>query len=200
VEVPRRPASQTSRPSQPVQDARILRAIAHPERNRILAELAAAGPLRAADVTRLLGIPANQASFHLRQLAKYGVVEPAPDLARDGRDRVWRLVAEEGYSLSPAEIEQQPGGKAAVAVWQRSAAAEALTAVDAAFSLRREKGTHTSVLQHSVKLTKDEAAELSAQLDALLQEWTRRTRGQDPSRRTYQSLTVLQPHPGDDPA
>src|SRR5690242_16859517 len=75
-----------------VHDPRILRAIAHPARSRILDELHAAGPLRAADVARLLGVPANQASFHLRQLAMYGLIEPAPELARDGRDRVWRTV------------------------------------------------------------------------------------------------------------
>lgn len=177
---------------------RILRAIAHPNRNRILGELSAAGPLRAADVAKLLDMPANQASFHLRQLAKYGVVEPAPDLARDGRDRVWRLVAEEGYSLSPAEIERQPGGKAAVKVWQRSAAASAHEAVDAAFSFRKEKDTHVSVLEHTVKLTKAEAADLSAEIEVLLQRWTRRTRGQDPARRTYLSLSILQPYPDDE--
>ena len=53
-------------------------------------ELAATGSMRAADVARELGIPANQASFHLRQLAKYGLVEEAPEAARDKRDRVWR--------------------------------------------------------------------------------------------------------------
>lgn len=184
--------------NQPVQDVRILRAIAHPTRNRILGEIAAAGPLRAADVARLLDLPANQASFHLRQLAKYGLVEAAPDLARDGRDRVWRLVAEEGYSLSPAEIERQPGGKAAIRVWQRSAAASAHEAVDTAFSLRGEKDTHVSIQEHAVRLTKAEAAELSAEIDGLLQEWTRRTRGQDPARRTYRSMTILQPYVEDE--
>ena len=94
-------------------DPRILRAIAHPVRNRILAELEAAGSLRAADVAATVGIPANQASFHLRQLAKYGVVEPAPELARDRRDRVWRLVGGE-LVVNVSDIEKAPGGRAAV--------------------------------------------------------------------------------------
>ena len=38
-------------------DPRVLRAIAHPVRNRILTELEAQGPLRAADVAQVLGIP-----------------------------------------------------------------------------------------------------------------------------------------------
>jgi predicted ArsR family transcriptional regulator len=60
-------------------DPRVLRAIAHPVRTRILEEMSASGPVRAADVAQSLGIPANQASFHLRQLAKYGMVEEAPE-------------------------------------------------------------------------------------------------------------------------
>ena len=50
-------------------DPRVLRAIAHPARTRILEEMSASGPVRAADVALALGSPANQASFHLRQLA-----------------------------------------------------------------------------------------------------------------------------------
>ena len=85
-----------ARAPQPVHDPKVLRAIAHPVRNRILDELARTGPVRAADVARELGIPANQASFHLRQLAKYGLVEEDPDAARDKRDRVWRPTSEHG--------------------------------------------------------------------------------------------------------
>lgn len=180
---------------QPVHDARVLRAIAHPTRNRILGELTAAGPLRAADVARILDLPANQASFHLRQLAKYGLVEPAPDQARDGRDRVWRLVSEEGYSVSPVELEKEPGGKAAVRVWRSSAAAWAHEVVEAAFDFRREKDTQVTVSEHTLKLTKGEAAALSAELDDLVQAWTRRTRGLDADRRTYHLLSMLQPYP-----
>ena len=73
-------------------DPRVLRAIAHPVRVRILHELNATGPSRAADLAADLDIPANQASFHLRQLAKYGLVVEAPEEARDRRDRVWKAI------------------------------------------------------------------------------------------------------------
>ena len=88
-------------------DPRVLRAIAHPTRGRILDELGATGPMRAADVGEALGIPANQASFHLRQLAKYGVIQPAPEAARDKRDRVWKLADERGFRLDVQDIEKQ---------------------------------------------------------------------------------------------
>ena len=77
----------------------MLRAIAHPVRNRILTELTATGPMRAADLARELGVPANQASFHLRQLSKYGLIEEAPEAARDQRDRAWKATVDEGLSI-----------------------------------------------------------------------------------------------------
>src|SRR3569832_1809874 len=82
--------------TQKIQDPRVLRAIAHPMRQRVLGELSAAGHLRAADVAERLCIPAILASFHLRQLSMFGLVVPAPELARDGRDRVWKPVHEHG--------------------------------------------------------------------------------------------------------
>ena len=74
--------------------------------------------MRAADLARELDIPANQASFHLRQLAKYGLVEEDPDAARDKRDRVWRPTSEHGLMVNLDELEKQPGGKAASAVFR----------------------------------------------------------------------------------
>src|SRR5689334_5774798 len=123
----------TSR-ARPVHDPRLLRAVAHPLRNRILNELSASGPLRAADVARELDVAPNLASFHLRSLAKYGLVEEAPDAGRDRRDRVWRLVDEAGLAFSLRELEKEPGGKAAAAVFRRTASAWAHELVDAAYS------------------------------------------------------------------
>src|SRR4051812_10953181 len=115
-----------------IDDPRILRAIAHPMRQRVLGELVAAGHLRAADVAEVLGIPANQASFHLRQLAKYGLVEPAPELARDGRDRVWRAAHESGLSVNLEALAKEAGGKAAITVFRRQWTADAHAAIDRA--------------------------------------------------------------------
>src|SRR5918998_4995830 len=115
---------------EPVNDPRVLRALAHPVRGRILDEIEAAGPVRAADVARQLSIPANQASFHLRQLAKYGLVEEAPELARDGRDRVWRATHESGLSVNLEDLAQEQGGKAAVTVFRRQWTADAHAAID----------------------------------------------------------------------
>jgi predicted ArsR family transcriptional regulator len=184
--------------SQPLSDPRVLRAIAHPVRTRILDELSASGPVRAADVARELGIPANQASFHLRQLAKYGLVEEAPEEARDRRDRVWRATAAEGYSVNLSELAEAPGGKAAVEVFRSSKLAWMHGVVDRAFTMSREEGRGVfATSDHALKLTDEEAHELRQEIDDLIDSWAARTRGRDSHRRTYLLLQLLQPYPDD---
>ncbi|MBD3923519.1 helix-turn-helix transcriptional regulator [Nocardioides cavernae] len=184
---------------QPLSDPRVLRAIAHPVRTRILEELSASGPVRAADVARELGIPANQASFHLRQLAKYGLVEEAPEEARDKRDRVWRATAREGFTVNLKQLADVPGGRAAVDVFRASQLARLHGVIDRTFRMDRPEGSGVfATSDHALKLTDDEANELRQEIDDLVDSWAERTRGRDPGRRTYLLLQVVQPYPDGD--
>lgn len=178
-------------------DPTTLRAIAHPLRNRILHEIYAAGFMRAADVATVLGVPANQASFHLRQLAKYGLIEEAPDQARDGRDRVWRPTHAGGVNVNPTELEKTPGGKAAVRVFHGVARARAHDVVDRVFDSRKRKGVHTSQSEHALRLDADEAAELAKEVRAVIARWNEKTQGSedDADRQTYLYMDVLLPYP-----
>jgi DNA-binding transcriptional ArsR family regulator len=185
------------RETKPVHDPRVLRAIAHPLRNRILGEMSASGSLRAADIARELGIPANQASFHLRQLAKYGLVEEAPEEARDRRDRVWRLTAGGGFRLSLKDMEAEPGGKAAISVWRRSASAWAHHVVDLAYDPPADESVYRAITDQPLKLTKAEAEELAGELDDVLVRWSERTRDRVEDRRTYVVFQLVQPYPDD---
>ncbi|MCL8023906.1 ArsR/SmtB family transcription factor [Nocardioides bruguierae] len=175
-------------------DATALRAIAHPVRSRVLAELDAVGPMRAADVAAAIGVPANQASFHLRQLAKYGLVREAPEHARDRRDRVWEIVpGMTDVVVSDASL--QPGGDAVARVFLSAAAAKAHRVVDAVFAAEREPGVQRSVTEAAVRLTKDEAEALGQEIAALVDARVRAHRGQDDGRRTYLLHTMLLPYP-----
>ncbi|MCW2797583.1 helix-turn-helix domain-containing protein [Nocardioides sp.] len=178
-----------------VHDPKLLRAIAHPLRNRILTELEASGSLRAADIARVLDVPANQASFHLRQLAKYGLVEEDVAAARDKRDRVWRTTSAAAMDVDLGTIEKAPGGKAASAVFRRNKAAWNHYIVDQAYSEDRPEGTMRGIGEFALKLTRDEARQVSDEVSDLLQGWADRTRGTDPDRRTYLLLSIIQPHP-----
>jgi predicted ArsR family transcriptional regulator len=175
-------------------DVRMLRGIAHPMRNRILEEMSAGGPMRATDVAERLGIPANQASFHLRQLAKYGLVEDAPELARDGRDRVWRVTYESGLSVNLDDLADQDGGKAAVTVFRKQWTADAHAAIDRADRPERQKDAMVAVSTHALRLTKEEARALAKEISDLVDGW--REKGKiATSSRTYEVLWVLQPAP-----
>jgi predicted ArsR family transcriptional regulator len=187
-------------------DPRVLRAIAHPVRSRILTELDAHRTLRAADIAQLLDIPANQASFHLRSLAKYGLVTEDPDAARDKRDRVWRATEAGGFDVSLGEIEKTPGGKAASKVFRQTKEAWTHRVVEEAYGDDRTPGIHRAVAEQALLLTKAEARQLTEQLIDLVDTWRKRTQDADSDadsdsdaggddRRTYHVLQIVQPFP-----
>jgi DNA-binding transcriptional ArsR family regulator len=72
-------------------DPRALRALAHPIRLELIGLLRRGGPLTATQAGERLGESPSSCSFHLRQLAKYGLVEEAG--GGRGRERPWRATA-----------------------------------------------------------------------------------------------------------
>jgi predicted ArsR family transcriptional regulator len=72
-------------------DPRALRAYAHPLRLSLIGLLRRTGPMTATQCAAALGENVPNCSFHLRQLAKYGLAERAP--AADGRERPWQATA-----------------------------------------------------------------------------------------------------------
>ncbi|HKZ12935.1 MAG TPA: winged helix-turn-helix domain-containing protein [Solirubrobacterales bacterium] len=72
-------------------DPRALRAVAHPTRLKLLGELRRVGPLTATQAGERIGESPAACSFHLRLLAKWGLVEEAG--GGRGRARPWRATA-----------------------------------------------------------------------------------------------------------
>jgi Helix-turn-helix domain len=72
-------------------DPKALRALAHPIRLSLLGMLRTEGPLTATQAGQMLGESSASCSFHLRQLAKYGLAEEAG--GGQGRQRPWRATA-----------------------------------------------------------------------------------------------------------
>ena len=168
-----------------VHDPQVLRAIAHPVRNRILTELDAQGSMRAADIARELDIPANQASFHLRQLAKYGLVEEDPAAARDKRDRVWKAV-HPGASRQPQGARGVSRGKAASAVFRRNAAAWGQVVVDTVLSDRREPGRTAASPRRRCGSPRRRRNRSRSELDDVVEAWAASTPARARRvRRTY---------------
>src|SRR3954451_8987398 len=80
----------TGRARREIQDPRVLRAMAHPFRLRLLDLIVRRGTLTSAEAAEATGESTASCSFHLRQLAEYGFTEQAE--ARSGRERRWRRV------------------------------------------------------------------------------------------------------------
>lgn len=60
-----------------ITDVRTLRALAHPVRIALIEALIIDGPMTATEAGERIGETPTTCSFHLRQLAKYGLVEEA---------------------------------------------------------------------------------------------------------------------------
>ncbi len=72
-------------------DPRALRALAHPVRMQLVGLLRTKGPLTATQAAEHVGESPSSCSFHFRQLAKWGLVEPAE--GGKGRERPWQATA-----------------------------------------------------------------------------------------------------------
>lgn len=75
-----------------ITDAKALAAMANPQRSRIMDVLAVDGPSTASAIAGRIGMAVGSASHHLKMLCEAGLVSEAPELARDRRERWWRLV------------------------------------------------------------------------------------------------------------
>jgi len=123
-------------PVRDITDPRMLRAMAHPVRLKLLNALVLQGPATATELAeRVDDTPAN-CSWHLRQLAKFGFIEEAADLPYKGRNRPWRWVPVGNRWGSPDDSPELTAASAEVAgallgmelaehnAWQAGKAAE----------------------------------------------------------------------------
>jgi predicted ArsR family transcriptional regulator len=149
-------------------DPRALRALAHPVRLTLVSLLRREGPLTATQAGERIGESATTCSFHLRQLARYGLVEEAG--GGRGRERPWRATA---TATSWPDVPETP---------EQAAASELLSSVVARRYHERtlrwlaERTDDTREWQEAahfgddvVYVTSEELAELGREIDALVE-------------------------------
>ena len=86
-----------------LRDARAIRALAHPARLAVMDALTGRATITATEAAEVAGLSPSAMSYHLRALAKWGIVreaDPAGD--GDGRERRWER-AGAGLSVDPPE-------------------------------------------------------------------------------------------------
>jgi DNA-binding transcriptional ArsR family regulator len=87
-----RPDADSAVPRRELRDPRVLRALSHPLRLSLLEELASSGQATATELAERVGESPANCSWHLRQLARYGLIEEAG--GGTGRQRPWKWVAQ----------------------------------------------------------------------------------------------------------
>jgi hypothetical protein len=97
-----------------VTDPKVLGVLAHPVRLALLNHLVAFGSRTASQCAEAVGATPSACSYHLRQLARFDLVEPVS--GDDGRERPWRASAP-GYSF-----QAEPGDAAGMALERNLAA------------------------------------------------------------------------------
>src|ERR1700760_5023556 len=93
-------------------DPEVLEALAHPVRLDLLSYLMSHGPASASTCARAVGDTPSNCSYHLRTLARHGLVEPAT--STDRRERPWRATIT-GFSFAPAADPSTAEGRAPAA-------------------------------------------------------------------------------------
>ncbi|MBB4767001.1 ArsR/SmtB family transcription factor [Amorphoplanes digitatis] len=164
-----------------ITDPQVMRALAHPARIEIMEHLASTGAVvTATECARLVGLSPSATSYHLRELARYGLVEQAPSRG-DGRERVWRST-NPGLSIEGdvAEPETRAAENALVdAYLTRDLARQRQWRARMHEEPRRWREAST-LMNQMLLLTADELSEVSVRIRELLAPYGRRDRLADP--------------------
>lgn len=160
-----------------VTDAKALSAMANPFRSRMMDALKVDGPSTASALAARTGQAVGSASHHLKVLSEAGLVEEAPELAKDRRERWWRLV-DAGTRWSRADFADDTAAVTA------AYAAEAL-ALQRQFERTQEWNANAASVpewdaaafatQNWLRLSPDELTDLANEVVDLLMRWAART-------------------------
>ena len=169
-----------------VTDVRALRALANPVRYRIFGHLMALGPQTASECAAVVGATPSNCSYHLRELARFGLVErvDAGPGEGDGRERRWRPTAT-GFSYQVAEADRaDPSARRANLALQHAGidddAALAHAAADRHESLSGTWQQAAGSATYGLRITADELVSLGTAIDALIRPFIGLTRDDPP--------------------
>ena len=169
-----------------IRDPRALRALAHPVRLAILERLQGEGPATATELGEVVGISPSAASYHLRSLARFGLVDDAG--GGTGRNRPWRSVGHRIHVRAAPTMSARPRRQRCSC--SRGNSSRAASRRRSRSSPRKGRSTPTGGPRATSRtrpcaLTAAEAVELVRQIDVVVEPYRRslsrrRPRGRAP--------------------
>ncbi|CAH0209990.1 hypothetical protein SRABI76_02237 [Microbacterium oxydans] len=167
----------------------MLKAYTHPLRRQILQLFRLREHLRAADIAEELGVAANSVSFHLRVLADAGLIDEAPERARDRRDRVWaarRQALSLGGPERPVTDEVLSGVMVSAIADEHQELLRRVLAWTPEYISGRTAEVHATFSQRSLRLTGAEFDALIERINDVMTEAVDAHDGDDPDSRPWQ--------------
>lgn len=162
-----------------IRDPRTLRALAHPARLTIMRHLGDGGPATATECAEICGLTPSATSYHLRMLARAGLVEEAPNRG-DGRERLWQAPSGSiQVEVGPdASAEEMAAGRRLVDVFLARDDSAAREWIERSRDESKEWHAASSLFSTHLVLTADELERLTAQVTKLTDRYrrSRRTR------------------------
>ncbi|MFB9238821.1 helix-turn-helix domain-containing protein [Plantactinospora siamensis] len=189
--------------TQRISDPETLKAFAHPVRQRLYRVLAYVGPATNAMLGRELGgADPGLLSYHLRELQRRGFVEDVPELARDRRERWWRLVP--GATSWSWQDFVSPEGRAVAGRVKRDMITHEFERLRHFEQTRRSWPPDWQQAATSsdsfLRLTPDELRELVGELHATLRRWSEHGRRTTLARRRANAAPPGAANDDDQPA
>lgn len=177
-----------------MEDARSIRALAHPARLAIINALATGEELTATQCAQLTGLSPSATAYHLNLLERYGFAEAAPPRP-DRRERPWRASGRQ----TPIDLDTSTpaGAAAAAAVLAAYLDTTRAIAVEFAQSSHAEPAEwRDAVLDNAdLWLTVEEFHRVAAELEAVLEPYRARRRDAGGTAiRRVRVTTVVTPH------
>jgi DNA-binding transcriptional ArsR family regulator len=159
---------------QTITDARVLAAMSHRARRRLLDALIVDGPSTVGMLAARSGLAVGSVSHHLKVLAQASLIEAAPDLARDRRERWWK-VSSTSRRWSSTAFGQDPAAEAVVAAAESLNLEHQVEKVRTWFAQRDgvdQEWTDAAFSADTwLRLTPAELSQLSGEMADLLHRW-----------------------------
>jgi DNA-binding transcriptional ArsR family regulator len=169
-----------------------LRALAHPLRLALLDRLMYFGEQTAAQCADAIDSTASNCSYHLRALARVGLVEPGS--SGDRRERPWRATST-GLEFGPADPSISPAAAGAAQALQELSLAQDEELTRSARRRHQDQPPDWREAEafnsYALKLTASELAQLVAEIDRLVRPFIGLTRSEVPDAADVASLRLL---------